>query len=160
MAPQTVLLAASCAIVFALWGDDAQGHQGTSPRQQAPDGRNRNAPPIRLPQKYSRAAVQEVFKSADRDGNDWLSLREMGAFFQTDRREFRVFDVNGDGKVDIDEFDTQAQRLIENGAILHVERTRLGAVTSKPASSPSDSGPTASGPTASGPFRFGTKKKN
>lgn len=118
-------------------GPQQPGGAATDPTGAAPPPPKRTAigdartiqPIQRLPQVFSKEKVQALFAAADQDGSDWLSLREIRATLELDRREYQVFDANGDGMVSYSEFEFRMRRLIENGLF-------LGPVASKPASAP------------------------
>ena len=103
-------------------------------------------PPPRLAQPYVRERVEAGFHGADHDENGWLSYRELRGAIGADRREFTVFDTDGDGRVDLAEFDRQVKRLLDNGAHLKLPESRpADGAESRAASGPAGSRP-ASGP--------------
>jgi EF hand domain-containing protein len=139
------LRVAALLIGIASAGAFGQGPGGNTPRGTA----------ARIPQIYSPEKVHAAFQSFDRDGNGWLSFRELRAALGIDRREFLVFDANHDGAVAAVEFDAQVRKLMENGAVLRLPGR--AASQPAPADTSASSRPTPS-PAKSGPFQFGDMK--
>lgn len=105
----------------------------------------------RIPQTFSLEKTNAMFRALDANEDQWLSLREMRARMQTDRREYSVFDTDHDGRVSSDEFIAQIRKLVENGAVFPGLLNPAGATESRAESAPKT--PAESRP-ASGPFRF------
>ncbi|MFN0205016.1 MAG: DUF3857 domain-containing protein [Planctomycetota bacterium] len=130
----------------------------------APAGpRARDAQPSQqILQTHSKELVTKAFSTADRDANNWLSLREMLTFFQTERREFTVIDKNADGMVSPEEFDRHVQKIVENGGAIYtpIIKNQPAKTASAPAerAQPTSSKPAAAESRVGASFQVGAKK--
>jgi len=82
----------------------AQGGDGASSATQSPSTSS-----IPMPR------LKAWFSHMDQDGDGWLSLREAKAGLQFDRPRFGAFDLDRDGRIDIDEYRLFVTEEVANG---------------------------------------------
>jgi Ca2+-binding EF-hand superfamily protein len=69
-----------------------------------------------------------IFEACDRDGNGWLSYREVRDALETDRTEFALYDRDRDGRIGSREFIVRYEQLVtEGGAFRLPKRAEAGA---------------------------------
>lgn len=59
------------------------------------------------------ARVEDHFRVCDLDENGWVSYREANLALGVDKSEYRAFDRDHDGRLDLDEFRTRYERMLE-----------------------------------------------
>lgn len=80
---------------------------------------------------YHLQSSRALFRACDLDANDRiLPLEALKALKNFDRKDFRAFDTNSDGRIEFDEFDTRFREITRYGgeiAVNEIARRRLPA---------------------------------
>jgi len=86
--------------------------------QDASAPRPTSGPDATAASQPAEAELRARFRLADRNRNDWISLREASDAFGLDRNAFARFDADGDGRATFEEFARRSTAIVRAGGPL------------------------------------------